>query len=485
MKTKSLKINAVLNVIKQCCTLLFPLITFPYISRILGADNYGKVNFSMTFVNYFFLIAALGISTYAIREGSALRNDKKKFQLFANQIFTINIISTIVAYLILTLSLLIFNNLDSYKLLISIGSLGIIFTTLGRDWINTIYEDFGYLTVRYIVTQSLSVFFILFFVKEKNDTILYTWIITLAPIIANICNIFYIRKYVKLHISFHINWKKHLQPIIILFANAIAISIYMNIDITMLGLFKSDNEVGIYSVAVKIYSMIKQLINALIIVAIPRFSYLAVNNRIQSYELLASKILNSIISILIPAVVGLCLLSKEIIFIISGSEYTSGYHAMQILSISLIFAIIASFFAQGVLIPFRKETLLVKATLISAVLNIVLNFIFIPLLSYNGAAFTTMIAELGMCILCINFVKRDISFTLNRNTIITVGMGCLFISIICISLKLIIQDLVLYTILSVVISIFFYGLILIWNKNDIIYPIIVKITSKIKIICKK
>lgn len=480
MKSKSLKINAVLNVVKQCCTIIFPLITFPYVSRILGADNYGKVNFSMTFVNYFFLIAALGINTYAIREGSALRNDKEELQIFVNQIFTINLISTLIAYILLAISLLVFRNLYSYKLLISIGSLGIIFTTLGRDWINTIYEDFGYLTIRYIITQGLSVLFILFLVKENNDAVLYTWIITLAPIIANICNFFYIRKYVKLNITIHINWKKHFKPIIILFANAIAISLYMNIDITMLGIIKTDNEVGIYSVAVKIYSMIKQLINALIIVAIPRFSYLAVNNQINKYEELASKILNSVISILIPAVVGLCLLSKEVISIISGSEYIAGYHAMQILSLSLLFAIIASFFAQGVLIPFRKEAILVRATLVSAILNIILNFLFIPLFSYNGAALTTLIAELSMCILCYIYVRKRIKLKLNKNTIMTAGIGCLFITLICSLFKLWIHNLIIYTILSVVISIVFYGIVLIWNKNEIVYPIFQKIILRLR-----
>ena len=478
MKEKSLRINAILNVVKQCCTILFPLITFPYVSRVLGADNYGKANFSITFVNYFFLIAALGISTYAIREGSALRNNKKELQRFTDQIFTINLISTFFSYLFLTIVLLTFNNLQPYKLLICIGASGIIFTTLGRDWINTIFEDFGYLTIRYVITQSLSVLFILILVRASDGAYYYTWIVTIAQIIANICNIFYIKKYVKLHITFHINWKKHLKPILILFANAIAISIYINIDITMLGLFKTDYDVGVYSVAVKIYSMVKQLINALIIVAIPRFSYLAVNNQIEKYEELGSKILNSIISILVPAVIGLCLLSKEVLLIISGSEYISGYYAMLILSISLFFAIIASFFAQGVLIPFRKEALLVKATLISAVMNIVLNLIFIPLLSYNGAAFTTMIAELGMCILCYKSIKGEVNFRIQKNTFFTVGLGCIMIFFVCTVLKFIIQNIIIYTFSSIIISVIFYGILLFLNKNEIIYPFVMKLYSK-------
>ena len=90
MKKKSVGINAVLNVIKQCCAILFPIITFPYISRVLQTENYGKVNFGNSIITYVTLFAALGLTNYAIREGARIRNDKKAFQTFANQVFTIN-----------------------------------------------------------------------------------------------------------------------------------------------------------------------------------------------------------------------------------------------------------------------------------------------------------------------------------------------------------------------------------------------------------
>lgn len=110
MKKKSVGVNAVLNIIKQCCAIIFPLITFPYISRVLQVENYGKVNFSGSIIGYFYLFAALGIANYAVREGARIRNDKDKIQTFASEVFTINFISTIISYALLFMAIIFWEN---------------------------------------------------------------------------------------------------------------------------------------------------------------------------------------------------------------------------------------------------------------------------------------------------------------------------------------------------------------------------------------
>ena len=103
-KKKSVGINAVLNIIKQCCAIIFPLITFPYASRVLGVENYGKVNFGTSIISYFTLLAGLGITNYAIREGARIRDDKKNFSAFVNEVFTINVVTTLISYAALFLT---------------------------------------------------------------------------------------------------------------------------------------------------------------------------------------------------------------------------------------------------------------------------------------------------------------------------------------------------------------------------------------------
>ena len=127
---KSVKLNAILNVIKQMCSVLFPLITIPYVTRVLQADNLGKVNFSTSVISYFLLIAQMGITNYAIREGAKVRYDKEKLNKLSNEVYSINIITTLLSYILLFLCICLFRPLQNYKLLLIIQSATIIRTTI-------------------------------------------------------------------------------------------------------------------------------------------------------------------------------------------------------------------------------------------------------------------------------------------------------------------------------------------------------------------
>ena len=133
MKNKFIGINALLNAIKTIFSIIFPLITFPYISRVLGVENIGIYNFSSSVVSYFTLLAGLGISTYAIREGARYRNDRIKISDFCSEVFSINVISTLVSYVILLFCLFFLNKLHDYISIIVILSISISFTTLGCE----------------------------------------------------------------------------------------------------------------------------------------------------------------------------------------------------------------------------------------------------------------------------------------------------------------------------------------------------------------
>ena len=157
MKKKSLGLNAFLNGLRSVLNLIFSLITFPYVSRVLTVRGIGIYNFSNTYISYFILISGLGIGTYAVREGAKYRDNQNQINNFVSEIFSINIISTILAYLLLIVSLLIFGNLQNYISCIIIFSLQILFTTLGTEWVYTIYEDYSYITIRSIIFKIISI----------------------------------------------------------------------------------------------------------------------------------------------------------------------------------------------------------------------------------------------------------------------------------------------------------------------------------------
>ena len=142
MKNKSLAQNAILNGIRNGLNLLFPLITFPYVSRVLQVEKLGEYNFANSVTSYFVLLAGLGISSYAVREGAKLREKKNEFDFFASSVFTINVVSTIISYICLFVCLWVSNSLHKYSLLIMVFSVQIVFTTIGVEWVYSIYEEY-------------------------------------------------------------------------------------------------------------------------------------------------------------------------------------------------------------------------------------------------------------------------------------------------------------------------------------------------------
>ena len=391
---KSLKINAVANLISTIISIIFPLVTFPYIAKVLGVEKYGIYQFSNSIVSYFSYLAILGIPTYAIRTGSGLKNNNEKFNKFVNEIFSINIISTILAYYLLFTFIIFIRKFDFYRISILILSFSIIFTTLGVNWIFSINEDYIYTSIRTICIQIISIILIFLLVKNQNDLLKYIIISTFALSGGNIINIFYSRKYCKLKFTFKFNLKEHIIPLLILFVNNISIIIYVNLDITLLGIIKSDIEVGLYSVSAKIYFTIKQIINAIIVVTIPRLSMFFYQKKMIEFKNLLKKVYAFLIAILLPSCTGLFMLSKEIILIISGKEYLATVPALKILSISLLFCGTASYYSTAILIPIKNEGKVLTSTIVAAVLNIISNLILIPNYGIIGAAITTMAAEL-------------------------------------------------------------------------------------------
>lgn len=205
---KSLRNNALLNAIKYACSILFPLITVPYITNVLGVVNYGRYTFATSFISYFTLVAQFGINTYATREGARKKNSNK-FEEFVQEVFTINIISTFFSYLVLLLVLFTVPKLRADYSIILVLSLGIILNTLGADWINTIFEDYKYITIRYLCMQIVSLLLMLLFVKVSDDYLKYAFVSVIATAGGNLLNMYHIKKYTHIGITKKIRIKKH------------------------------------------------------------------------------------------------------------------------------------------------------------------------------------------------------------------------------------------------------------------------------------
>ena len=153
-----------------------------------------------------------------------------------------------------------------------IQSLNILFSTLGADWLNSAMEDFRYITLRTTGMQIVSLILMFLFVRRPEDYIRYACISVLSASGANVINIFYRRRYCRTRLIFHINWKKHLTPILLLFSLILSQTIYTSSDTTILGLFKGDIQVGLYGTSVRIYNIVNTLVASVALVVMPQLS---------------------------------------------------------------------------------------------------------------------------------------------------------------------------------------------------------------------
>ena len=467
MKTTSLGINAALSGVKTICSVIFPLITFPYAARILQVNNMGVYNFCASVCSYFTLLAGLGVNTYAVREGARYRDDRHKMSEFASEVFSINIVSTIIAYLALFVCIMTLPVLrDDAKVLLTL-SVSILFTTIGCEWVFNIYEDFIYITIRSIAFQFLSLVLMFILVRTKSDLIQYTAVTVIASVGSEIFNALARRKYCKTKFIIKKSMLLHITPILVLFANSIATTLYINSGVTMLGVLSGDYYTGLYSVSSKVYSMIKTVLGALIVVSIPRLSaYLGKDDKWQ-FSAMANKILNSLLVILIPAVVGLFMLSENVILILSGREYIGATTSLQILSLALFFSIFSWFYTSCILIPNRQEGRVLIATIIAAIVNIALNFIIIPFLKQDGVAVSTCAAEFVSAAICLWFGRDYFRSKIVIKDIVSTVIGCLGILGICMFIFDNIHSVFLSTIVALFSSILVYGILLIAFKNSI------------------
>ncbi len=471
MRKKSLGVNAFLNSLRSLLNIIFPLITFPYISRVLNVVGIGKYNFSNSIVSYFQLIGTLGISTYAIREGTKYRNNERQISRFSSEVFTINVVSTILAYILLFISLIIFNNLRSYTACILILSLQIFLTTIGTEWIYQIFEDYTYITIRSIIFQIISLILLFVFIKSENDYLKYAAITVFSAAGSNIFNFMYARRFCRINLVFKFDWKKHLVPILIIWAVSISTTIYSSSDLTILGIMKNNYSVGLYSVSSKIYQIAKTLLASIVIVTVPRLSLLFGQKKIKEYNDILVRLTNTLIMLTLPTTTGVIMLSREIIMIVSGSHYMRATSSLSILSASYVFSLLAWILMDCVLYPAKREKLVLRSTIVSAILNFVLNLIFIPQFSENAAAVSTVIAEI--CMTCLNFYfARDIvkNVLFSREILINIRdsiVGCMGIIFICWLCNIGMTSMWVKTIFSIILSVAIYGAILILLNNKL------------------
>lgn len=435
MKIKSVKFNFLMNLILTVSNVLFPLITFPYVARVLQPINNGKIAFCTSVISYFSIVALIGIPNYGIREVAKVRDDRDKLTKLVYELLLISLVMTIISITVLVISIFIIPKFYQEKELFFINAIGILLNTIGVNWLYSGLEQYQYITIRSIIFKVISIIAMFLFVKEPSDYILYGTITVLASGGSNIFNFFNMRKFINFRVKEKLEIKKHMKPILIFFATVLATSIYVNLDTVMIGFINGNVEVGLYSTSLKIRSLVLSVITALGTVLMPRLSYYINNNQKELFKETIVKCINFVSLISISICIFIVIYAKECILFIAGNDYLLAVSSLRIVIFTIIFVGFSNITGIQILTPLGLERKLFISIVYGAIIDFILNMFFIPLYKSNGAALATLIAEIIVLAVQCYYLKEFIREIYKKLTILKYVVFTLIASVIVILFK--------------------------------------------------
>ena len=472
VKQKSLTINMIMNVILTMSSLIFPLITFPYVSRIVGVEGIGKVTFATSVITYFSMFAQLGIPTYGIRACAKVRDDKEKLSKTVHEIFMINIITCIISYIAFGIVLTIVPKFASDKILFLVISSTILLNTLGIEWLFKALEHYTYITIRSIIFKFIALIAMFLFIHSKEDYVLYGAVSILAASASNVLNFLYLPKLIHIKPIGNYNLFQHMKMILVFFALSVATTIYTNLDNVMLGFMTNDIEVGYYTASVKVKGILVSVVTAVSTVLLPRASYYVDKGFIKELYDIAKKAMSFVMLIAIPFVVYFTIYAKECILLLSGDKFMGAVAPMQIIMPTLLFIGITNILGIQIMVPLGKERQVLYSTICGAIADLILNIIFIPQYGAIGAAIGTLVAEFVVLIYQVIVMKNAIKEVFSGTKYLVVFISTVVAAIFCIWVKQLEVGVFIALLISATVFLVTYVIGLLLGKESLIIDVL-------------
>ena len=405
----SLKINFIYKSILSISNYLIAFIVFPYISRILGVENIGLVNFVDNTINYFLIFATMGVTVLGTREIAGAGDDlSKRSKVFSN-ILGINLLFTLVTLLLYFILIFFIPKFWEYKELMYVGSAKILFSAFLIEWFFTGIENFRYITMRSMLIKVIYVACVFLFVKNPAQYKLYFYLTIALTVINSLINIVYANKFVKINFRELFNYK-YVKQNISLGIYGIMTSMYLTFNVMYLGFVTDNIQVGYYTTAFKVYSVVLGFFSAFTSVMLPRMSSLVANDDNERFRYLAEKSFGLVSMFSIPLILCSIILAKDIIYVLSGPGYEGAVLPMKIIMPAVLCVGISQIIAIQILMPLKKDKVLLISSFIGAVVSISINVFLVGHLKSTGSAIVLLASEFIVTLFYVLYIIKNTSF---------------------------------------------------------------------------
>ena len=462
MKKNNVRKNYIYNVMYQIVAIIIPIITTPYVSRVLGANNIGIYGYTVSISAYFILFGSLGISLYGQREIAYCQGDSKKYSKSFYEILLLRFIAMTISA-ILFYFIFVFKSND-YSIYFKILLVEIIANMFDISWFLQGLEEFKKTVVRNIIVRIISLVVIFLFVKSKSDLPIYFIIYVLSILIGNLSLWLYLPKYLKKIKIKELNMTKHLKPALVLFVPQIAIQVYTVLDRTMIGiLIPAKEEVGFYTQGEHI---LKLLLGTVMLPRIASIFSTGDKEKIKEY---LNKSFNFVYFLGMPMVFGIISVSRKFVPVFFGSGYDRVIYVMMTISPILIFIGLSNVLGVQYLLPTKRQKEFTISVFVGAIINFGINLILIPKYGAIGAAIGTIIAELFVTIVQLFYVRKDLNVLKILKISITYFIGSITMFVALLFVRKIPLSNLESVLLQVLVGIVVYILYLIITKNEFVF----------------
>ena len=401
---KSIQRNLAYNFAYQILAVLLPLITTPYVSRVLGPEKVGEYSYAYAVAYYFVMIAMLGLNNYGNRTIASVRDQKEELSKEFCGIYLMQLLFGLLSLIAYGMYGLFFSN----QPMTWIVSLYVISAIFDINWFFFGVESFKITVIRNAIIKLATTTLVFCFVKGQDDINKYALIMVSGALSSQLVLWKYIRGYVHLCKLTYTDVLKHIKPNLILFIPVVAVSLYKVMDKIMLGAMTTKTEVGLYESSERIIQIPMALIQSIGTVMLPKMTNLIANHDEKtsknyiSHSIMLVMLLSSSMSF------GIMGVARYFVPIYYGEGYLKCVTLFQVLLPSCIFIAFANVIRTQFLIPKKRDKVYIISVVMGAIINLIVNYCLIPRFASVGAAVGTLIAEVVVCVYQALMVRKEI-----------------------------------------------------------------------------